>query len=130
MAQVTRLYKDLDLTFSQHPVSADVAKKLDVNAVKQSLTILLKTQHYERHFKPELGSPIYRLLFEPMDPITTNVLKQNISELIQNFEPRVRLNSLEVNANYDHNQYDINIYFQIVGLPGPVVYSTFLKRMR
>jgi hypothetical protein len=57
--QVNRIYSDFDLSFAANPVTGDVAKKYDVNAVKQSLKTLVLTRFYERPFQPKLGSPIY-----------------------------------------------------------------------
>lgn len=128
--KTVRIYKDLDLSFAALPGTGDVAKKYDINAVKQSLRILLLTANGERPFNYLLGSPIYRMLFEPMDMITANMLETQITLLITNREPRVRLNSVEVVPNEDLNRYDVSIYFYVVGLPDPVVYSTFLKRLR
>ena len=70
------------------------------------------------------------MLFDPLDMITANMLETQITLLITNREPRVRLNRVEVVPNEDLNRYDITIYFYVVGLPDPVVYSTFLKRLR
>lgn len=128
--KTVRIYKDLDLSFSALPGTGDVAKKYDVNAVKQSLRILLLTANGERPFNFLLGSPIYRMLFDPLDMITANMLETQITLLITNREPRVRLNRVEVVPNEDLNRYDVTIYFYVVGLPDPVVYSTFLKRLR
>lgn len=128
--KTVRIYKDLDLSFSALPGTGDVAKKYDVNAVKQSLRILLLTANGERPFNYLLGSPIYRMLFDPLDMITANMLETQITLLITNREPRVRLNRVEVVPNEDLNRYDVTIYFYVVGLPDPVVYSTFLKRLR
>lgn len=128
--KTVRIYKDLDLSFSALPGTGDVAKKYDINAVKQSLRILLLTANGERPFNFLLGSPIYRMLFDPLDMITANMLETQITLLITNREPRVRLNRVEVVPNEDLNRYDVTIYFYVVGLPDPVVYSTFLKRLR
>ena len=125
-----RIYKDFDLSFNKLPTSGDVARKFDVNAVKQSLKNLIMTQHYERLFHPEIGSPIRGLLFEPIDAVTTNAIKQGIERLIQNHEPRVRLVKLEVTPSEDENSYEISIHFFIVGIGTPVTFSTILTRLR
>ena len=44
--KISRLYKDLDLSFTRNTVTGDVSKKIDVNAVKQSLNILMQTNFY------------------------------------------------------------------------------------
>lgn len=125
-----RLYKDIDLSFSAHPVTKDITKKLDVNAVKQSLKTLLFTQYNERPFRPTLGSPLYKLLFEPMDPITVEGMKQAIEILIQNFEPRVQLQKVDIVPVYDKNEYELSIYFTVVGITAPVTFTTILQRLR
>jgi phage baseplate assembly protein W len=125
-----RLYKDIDLEFLAHPATKDVSKKVDVNAVKQSLKNLLFTQYGERPFQPLLGSPLYRLLFEPMDPITIEAMKQAIELLIQNYEPRVRLENIVILPVYDKNEYELSILFTVVGIPLPVTFTTILQRLR
>lgn len=125
-----RLYKDIDLAFLSHPETGDVTKKLDVNAVKQSLKTLLFTQYGERLFQPKIGSPLYGLLFEPMDPITVEGIKQSIEILIQNYEPRIILEQIDVIPNYDENNYDLSIFFTVVGIPLPISFSTILQRLR
>ena len=128
--KVNRIYSDIDLNFTAHPVTGDLAVKYDVNAVKQSLKTLLLTQYYERPFQPELGSPIYGMLFEPLDVITANTLKLQIELLIRNHEPRVVNQSVTVTPMYDQNAFKVDIFFYVIGLPDPMTYSTILKRRR
>lgn len=130
MIPLTRLYKDLDLSFQAHPDTGDVTKWIDVNAVKQSLRSLMLTQFFERPFQPQLGSPVYGLLFELMDSITSASIKQAIERLIQNYEPRVRLGQLDVQPDYDNNSYSIQMYFTVIGLSEVISFSTTLKRLR
>ena len=128
--KVNRIYSDIDLNFTAHPVTGDLTVKYDVNAVKQSLKTLLLTQYYERPFQPELGSPIYGMLFEPLDVITANTLKLQIELLIRNHEPRVVDQSVTVTPLFDQNAFKVDIYFYVIGLPDPMTYSTILKRRR
>lgn len=125
-----RIYTDIDIAFTAHPATGDVSVRSDVNAVMQSLKNLLMTNFYERLFQPQIGSPLNRLLFEPIDPITTHTIKQSIERLIFNWEPRVNLIELEVIPQYDENAYEINITFSVVGIGAPVTFSTILKRTR
>ena len=48
-----RTYVDLDLDFTRHPVTNDVVKIEDVDAVKRSVRNLINTNFYERPFHPE-----------------------------------------------------------------------------
>ena len=128
--RVNRQYKDLDLDFGLNSVTKDVNKLTDVEAVKRSVRNLINTNHYERFFRPELGSGLRGLLFEPVNEITTQFIKQKIIELLNFHEPRIRLTSVNVSNQLDRNAYSVRISFHIIGTQTPVEVETFLERLR
>ena len=126
-----RIYKDLNLNFIPNVVTGDVATVTDVNAIKRSIRNLLLTNHYDKPFHPEIGSNIPALLFENHGPITANQLQRAIEEMIVNFEPRVRLSSVECWPLPDNYRYDVHIYFYVENLPAELVeYQTLLESVR
>ena len=125
-----KLYKDLDFSFQAHPETGDVLKKIDNNAIKQSVTALINTVFGERHFEPNIGSPLRSLLFEPVDAITTSVMERAIEYTLRNFEPRVQLDTVSVEPKEDENSYDISIYFSVLGINQPTSVSITLERLR
>lgn len=126
----SRKYKDFDLSFMEHPQSGDVQKKIDLNSVRQSLKNLLMTMPGERPFNPYLGTELYRLLFEPMDPITISAIDQTIERTIQNYEPRINLDLIQIVPAPDENSISITIVFRdkVTGTPG--TFNTTLQRLR
>ena len=128
--RVNRQYKDLDLDFGLNSVTKDVNKLTDAEAVKRSVRNLINTNHYERFFRPELGYGLRGLLFEPMTEITTQFIKQKIIELLNFYEPRIRLTSVIVDNQMDENAYSVRISFNIIGTQTPVEVETFLERLR
>ncbi len=128
--RATRIYKDLDLDFGRNPVTNDVNKLTDVEAVKRSVKNLINTNHYERPFHPEIGSGIRGLLFEPISPLTSLALQRKVEEVLLNFEPRISLVQVLSNANVDRNSYDLKIMFYVIGSEEPVEVETFLERLR
>ena len=127
----SRVYKDLNLNFSTNPITQDVTAVTDVNAVKRSVRNLLLTNHYDRPFHPEIGSNVQALLFENFGPITGNQLSRQIEELIANFEPRARVESVECFPLPAVNTYDIRIYFYVENLPAELQeFQTLLEAMR
>ena len=127
----SRVYKDLNLNFYTNPVTQDVTNVTDVNAVKRSVRNLLLTNHYDRPFHPEIGSNIQALLFENFGPITGNQLTRTIEEMIANFEPRARVESVECFPLPDTNTYDIRIYFYVENMPAELIeFQTLLEAMR
>ena len=126
----TRTYIDLDLDFTRHPVTNDVVKITDVEAVKRSVKNLINTQFYERPFHPELGCGVRDLLFENYTPLTGIFIKRKIQEVLINFEPRARLSSINVNEQMDRNAIDVVVNFYVLNLPNPVSVTTTLQRIR
>ena len=125
-----RTFKDLDLDFNRNPVTNDITKIEDVDAVKRSVKNLVQTNFYERPFHPEIGCGVRELLFEPFTPITGIFLKRKIEEVITNFEPRAVLNDISIDQDDDRNRLEVRIYFYVRGVPEPVVVTTFLQRLR
>ena len=109
----TRVYRDINLNLSQNPITNDVTTVTDANAVKRSINNLLRTNHYERPFHPEIGSAIQHLLFDPYGPITANRIKRTVEETIANFESRARVTLVECNPLEDTNDYSVIIHFYV-----------------
>ena len=126
-----RQYSDLDLFFSAKGVSKDISKVTDIQAVKRSVRNLVLTNHYEKPFHPEIGSGVRDILFEPMTPITANILTRKIEDVIENFEPRAKLIGVRAQPNLDRNEYEVTIEFYVVNTPTELVDLTvMLERLR
>jgi phage baseplate assembly protein W len=125
-----REYKDLSLTFALNPVTNDVVAVTAEDAVKRSIKNLLLTITGEVPFFPNFGSRIAHLLFEPIDPITTTLLQNELFATIEEFEPRCSIQTLDVIPSDDEHRYDINIVFVLINQAAPVTLSLFLTRLR
>ena len=128
--RVNRIYSDLDLDFTRNPVTGDVVKLFDVDAVKRSVKNLIQTNHYERPFHPEIGSDVRALLFENMTPLTALNLERKVAEVLVNFEPRASIESIVAAPDIDANRYHLQISFYVVGIQSPIIVETFLQRLR
>ena len=123
-------YSDLDLDFLPHPTTKDVMKKTGVDSIKRSVRNLILTNYYDRPFQSYIGSGALKLLFDNATPITSNLLNNAIREVINNFEPRVRLEKLNVQFDVDNNGYNVSLYFVIINQNEPAVINLFLERIR
>lgn len=130
MSLINRTFSDLDLDFTAHPVTKDVAKKVNEYAIASSIRNLLDTNHYERMFKPEIGSNLKKFLFEPIDNVTTSLIQDAIFETIKNYEPRVTIQEVVAVPNYDQNRYDVRVSFFVKNTKEPIEISFFLERIR
>lgn len=130
MTTLTKIYSDIDFTFTKKPVTADVALSFDSKAVIRSIRNLLSTRKYERPFDPDLGSNIDALLFENFSPLVANLIEKEIIDTINNYEPRALIDSVRVSANPDSNQYDVTITFYIENATLPTTVTLLLERNR
>ena len=128
---VSRSFKDVSITFDKNFVTGDLMVTKDFAAIKKSVQNLLVTVPGERFFNPNIGSRITDLLFEPLDFINASLVRSEIEYTIKSFEPRVILTNVEVDQNFDDNGYDIEIEFQVSGLPEKTdTITLFLERTR
>jgi len=114
--RASKAFKDISMSFKVSPLTFDLIANKNETAIARSIRNLVLTAPGERPFNPELGSQVSRLLFEPMDDITTDALKEEIRNTINNFEPRVRLRQVIVQPNFSVGSYEISIRYDIVGV--------------
>lgn len=126
----TKIFSDLDLNFTAHPVSRDVSKRINESAIKASVRNLVLTSYYERPFRNDIGSPLRQLLFELPGPMTKEMIKRAITDTITNFEPRVNILNVEVKFNPDNNSVDVVIEFRILNSADITSLELTLERTR
>jgi phage baseplate assembly protein W len=124
------LYSDFHMDFFQNPVSLDVARNTNEEAVKQSIRNLLMTDKGERPFQPQLGSNIRKLLFENLMPDTIILAKEIIKETIETYEPRANLIGVDVIAGDDNHTINIVVVFNVINSENDITLVTTLTRVR
>ena len=130
MSALKNIYSDLDLTFNRLPVTNDIALSYDEQAVVRSVRNLLLTNFYERPFQPDIGSNLNTILFEPVNNLTASHLSNDIENVINNFEPRAKINSVVVSPNSDQNSFTARISFYVGNNTTPTAVNLFLQRSR
>ena len=98
--QISRAFKDISLSFIfslwvfWHPVTNDVTVLKNEDAIKKSVVNLCRTRINERFFNDLLGTSIEDSLFETNLNDISSFLEREISTLLKNFEPRIKLTSV------------------------------------
>ena len=64
--------------------------------IEESLRILLSTKPGERVLNLAYGCDMRRFLFEPIDTTTITLMKSTIEQAINNYEPRIELNDVNI----------------------------------
>ncbi len=119
MPEVSRFFKDISLSFLKHPVTNDILIIKNEDAIKRSVMNLVKTRVGERFFNSLLGSRVNESLFELTTSGINIVLENEITNLLNNFEKRVRVKSVSVEVVDDEYELNIKIIYDIVGIPAP-----------
>ena len=114
--RVSKEFKDISMSFQVNPLTYDLIGIKNQTAISRSVRNLVLTLPGERFFNQNLGSNVNKLLFENIDSLTAASIQDEIRTTINNYEPRVKLRSVEVSPNYDQNQFDISITYDIIGI--------------
>lgn len=98
----------------------------DVEAVSQSVVDILMTRPGERPFNPDYGINLEASIFELMDIGSEMQLMNEIIDKVRKYEPRVLLNTSksEVIADEEKNEYEVSLWFAIVGFNGELFQVT------
>ena len=125
------IFKDLSVTFKKHPVSDDLVTVKDKAAIVQAITALLLTRKGERPFQPQLGCGIQNALFEPLDYGSAGIIKSEIREVLNRYEPRIEIDNIFCIADELNNGYEVELSYTIIGRDdAPVAVEFFLERTR
>lgn len=126
----TTIYSDFNINFDLHPISSDVSRQINENAVVRAIKNLIFTNYYERPFKPSIGCNIRKLLFENFSPTTQILIENAVREVLAAYEPRATLISVNATPYEDLNAISITIIFALINKEEPISIDFFLDRIR
>jgi phage baseplate assembly protein W len=126
VTRISRSFKDISLSFEPHPVTKDLPVLINGRAIIRSVRNLVETIPTERFFNPTIGSNVRSSLFEFVDYATADVIKDQIIEVINNYEQRVTNVIVQVDPIPDLNEFEITITFEIIGQEIPVQQFSFI----
>jgi len=106
-------YRDLDMSMEKNLYN-DIDIKEDVDAIEQAVIDILFTRVGEREEMPSYGSILFETLMEKMSNITTIEIRENITNALKNWEPRVRVLSVNVEPNQEEHTYYVSIKVNII----------------
>lgn len=86
-------------------------------AINNSMHNIIFTNKGEKVGDPEFGTNIKKLLFSQMDVITEHLMRSELIDTIERYEPRVIIDDVSVTADYDSNLYRIQIIYRIIKSP-------------
>ena len=124
--RVSRSFKDISLSFDPHPVTKDLPVIRNERAISRAVRNLVQTIPGERFFNPIIGSGVRRLLFDFVDVGTAASIEEEILTTISNFETRVTNVQVQVDPRPDQNNFDVTVFFDIIGQSLPTQEFSFI----
>ncbi len=126
LERVSQGFKDVSMSFKSNPLTNDLIALKNENAIARSVRNIVFTLPGEKFFNENFGSRISKLLFENMDDLTASSIKDEIERSIRNNEPRVRLRSVKTLPNFENNEFDVTITYDIIGADVPAQQLEFV----
>ena len=114
--RTSRGFKDISMSFEVNPINNDMIGIKNSTAIARSIRNLVLTVPGERFFNEDLGSRVSEILFDNLDEISASAIRDEIEETIIKYEPRVKLEDVKVKPNYDNNEFDVTITYDIIGI--------------
>ena len=81
----------------------------DLEDIKSSLDILFSTRVGERIMQPRYGCNLEPYIFEPINISTTTTLEKIVKDAVTLNEPRIIVDNVEFEYNYEEGKIEIKI---------------------
>ena len=124
-SQQSYTYTDIFLDMYQEPFDVVIGNRVskgagrdmkvayDLNAIKNSIVNLFNTVPGERILLPDYGCDLRKYIFEPINDATSRLIGRTIKKSIEQWEPRVTLVSINVDAYISDAQYVITLVLEV-----------------
>ena len=123
--RLSKGFLDLSASFQTNPLSNDLIALKNESAIARSVRNLVLTIQGERPFQPVLGTGVNNLLFDNMDKLTASAIRSEIRTTIENYEPRVEINEIIVEPDFEGNAMHVTLQYFIIGMDVPEQELTF-----
>ena len=124
------IFSDIPISFTAHPITGNVKKSINRDAVKNSVRNIILTNHGERFFKPKFGGNVTSKLFENASKFTEFNTARSIRIALANYEPRAEVIKVKVTADPDTNNLTVSLKFRVTNDPEPITLDVLLERIR
>lgn len=82
------------------------------NLIRASIQRILGTARGERVMQPEFGSNLRKMLFEPLDDMLIEDIKQIMSDIIATQEPRIELNGIDFDLDIENHTIRVALSYK------------------
>ncbi len=119
LERVSQGYKDVSMSFKSNPLNDDLIGLKNESAIARSIRNIVFTLPGEKFFDNDFGSQVSASLFENVDEVTAVTIREEIEYSINQYEPRVNLLEVQSIPNYDNNEFNVLITYEVIGAAIP-----------
>lgn len=123
----SRQFRDISLSFSKNPVTGDINILKNDLAIKNAVKNIILTKPGEKLYEPYFGSKVTDLLFESIDFLVLDQIRDEIFRVLRQYEPRIEVQDVELTYNEQDLNIDCIISYKIVGQLQTQQLSFFLE---
>jgi hypothetical protein len=94
--------------------SGDVAMAAYEEDIRQAIRLILETNPGERVMRPDFGTGLRALVFEPVNTTTMALVRHRVEQGLVTWEPRIEVMEITVSAAAQpRNRLDIDIRYRV-----------------
>jgi phage baseplate assembly protein W len=107
-----------------------IAEAREARKIRDSIRMILGTQHGERLMRPTFGCNLRQLVFAPNTPATANLARYYVEEGLSTWEPRIILDEITIENDLRSGCLQIQINYRIKSSyePQSLVYPFYLEQ--
>ena len=109
---VSRLGRGLSFPVAPHP-NGSLLSAEGTDKIRQAIQLILETEPGERIMRPEFGAGLRAYLFEPNTPSTRALIQRDVIDALEQWEPRIDVDEVDVVRGVDASMVDITISYTI-----------------
>ena len=94
--------------------SGEIALAVFEDDIKQAILLILETNLGERVMRPDFGSGLRELVFEPLNTTTMALVQHRVEQALIIWEPRIRVQKVRVTVEgTSRNKLLVNISYEV-----------------
>lgn len=93
--------------------SGGIAAAQQAQKIRDSIRVILGTQHGERLMRPTFGTNLQRLVFAPNTRVTADLARFYVEDALATWEPRILLDEVRVENDHQNACLLIAIRYRI-----------------
>lgn len=126
LERVNKGFRDISMSFQVNPLNFDLIALKNETSIARSIRNIVFTIPGEKFFNQNFGSKINRTLFDNVDDISASIIRDEIENSLNNYEPRIELIEISTTPDYDLGAFDVIINYRIVGADVPAQQLQFV----